>query len=157
MAALIPNTIMHGLLGYPFSCPDMIGGGQCADFQNNSVTLDEELFVRYAQCAALTPMMQFSAAPWRVLSRENADLCRRAADIRSRLPCPGWGYPEMPFIGPAEGIGRFITAAGGNFFNLQVLPEQHLGIGQTGNFQKGRKILPRGFFEELRKIGLRKS
>ncbi|GHV09751.1 glycoside hydrolase [Spirochaetia bacterium] len=85
MAALIPNTIMHGLLGYPFSCPDMIGGGQCADFQNNSVTLDEELFVRYAQCAALTPMMQFSAAPWRVLSRENADLCRRAADIRSRF------------------------------------------------------------------------
>ena len=46
--------------------------------------MDEELFVRYAQCAAMMPMMQYSAAPWRVLDEENAELCRQAALLHSR-------------------------------------------------------------------------
>ncbi len=39
----------------------MIGGGEYLNFLENSSNLDEELFVRYAQCATLMPMMQFSA------------------------------------------------------------------------------------------------
>lgn len=81
VAALVPNHLAQGLLGYPFSCPDMIGGGEYANFTAHSRHLDEELFVRYAQCAALMPMMQFSAAPWRVLSPEAAAICLDAVRL----------------------------------------------------------------------------
>lgn len=79
LAALVPHMLAQGLLGYAFGCPDMIGGGEYSNFQRNSDRLDQELFVRYAQCATLLPMMQFSAAPWRVLDPEQAERCRQAA------------------------------------------------------------------------------
>lgn len=78
LAALIPNSIAQSLAGYRFICPDMIGGGEYKSFLNGA-EIDEELFVRYAQCSALMPMMQFSANPFRVLSAENAELCCKAA------------------------------------------------------------------------------
>ena len=79
MKALVPNQLTMGLLGYPYSCPDMIGGGEYLNFLENSESLDEQLFVRYAQVASMMPMMQFSAAPWRVLSKENANYCLQSA------------------------------------------------------------------------------
>ncbi|TGY45783.1 glycoside hydrolase family 31 protein [Clostridium perfringens] len=79
VSSLIPNQLAQGILGYSYTCPDMIGGGEYLNFLENSSNLDEELFVRYAQCAALMPMMQFSAAPWRVLSKENFEICKKAA------------------------------------------------------------------------------
>lgn len=79
VSSLIPNQLAQGILGYAYTCPDMIGGGEYLNFLENSDNLDEELFVRYAQCATLMPMMQFSAAPWRVLSRENFELCKDVA------------------------------------------------------------------------------
>lgn len=87
MASLIPNTLAQGILGYAYTCPDMIGGGEYMCFQTEAQAgrLDEELFVRYAQCAALMPMMQFSAAPFRVLSEENARLCLRAARLHTQF------------------------------------------------------------------------
>ena len=84
LGALVPHTLAQGLLGYTFGCPDMIGGGQYGSFLRNSGRLDQELFVRYAQCAAMMPMMQFSAAPWRVLDPENEALCRQAALLHTR-------------------------------------------------------------------------
>lgn len=81
VAALVPNELCQGILGYPFTCPDMIGGGEYQSFSAHSANLDAELFVRYAQCAALMPMMQFSAAPWRVLPPEYAALCVDAARL----------------------------------------------------------------------------
>ena len=62
---LVPDMILEGLMGYPFSCPDMIGGGQFTSFLPGSSTIDQELIVRSAQCQALMPMMQFSVALWR--------------------------------------------------------------------------------------------
>lgn len=85
LSALIPDALAQGLLGHPFTCPDMIGGGEYAHFQQHSDALDQELFVRSAQCAALFPMMQFSAAPWRVLDEEHLRCCVEAADLHSRL------------------------------------------------------------------------
>ncbi|MCQ5090565.1 glycoside hydrolase, partial [Ruthenibacterium lactatiformans] len=82
--SLIPNTLTQGMLGYAFSCPDMIGGGENANFTANSDKLDDELFVRYAQCAALMPMMQFSAAPWRELPPKAAELCVQAAKLHEQ-------------------------------------------------------------------------
>ena len=73
---LIPNSLVQGLLGYAYHCPDMIGGG---DVGSDYTRIDEELIVRYAQVSALMPMMQFSLAPWRVLSEKNRDIVRKAA------------------------------------------------------------------------------
>jgi alpha-glucosidase len=58
----------------------MIGGGEYQSFLS-SATIDEELVVRSAQVHALMPMMQFSVAPWRVLSKANADICLAMANL----------------------------------------------------------------------------
>lgn len=50
-----------------------------------SSELDPELFVRYAQCSALFPMMQFSAAPWRLLDEEHLGYCVEAAKLHARF------------------------------------------------------------------------
>lgn len=78
---LIPNMILEGLCGYPFSCPDMIGGGEWTSFLDPS-TLDQDLVVRSAQCHALMPMMQFSAAPWRILDSAHLAAVQKAVDLR---------------------------------------------------------------------------
>lgn len=83
--ALIPDTLAQGVTGYFDVCPDMIGGGEYSHFMYGDLQLDEELFVRWAQCSALLPMMQFSAAPWRVLSEKAAKLCVQAAALHDRF------------------------------------------------------------------------
>lgn len=82
---LIPNTLAQGLLGYAFGCPDMIGGGDYESFLKLNGRLDPELFVRYAQASALMPMMQFSAATWRVLDKRHHQLCVEAAKLHSKF------------------------------------------------------------------------
>jgi hypothetical protein len=47
--------------------------------------VDVELFVRYAQAAALFPMVQFSLAPWRVLPPKHCELVAAAARLHARL------------------------------------------------------------------------
>ncbi|MCR5752098.1 MAG: glycoside hydrolase family 31 protein [Kiritimatiellae bacterium] len=82
---LVPDMIACGLLGHPFVCPDMIGGGSWMAFMPDAPTpLDQELFVRSAQVHALAPMMQFSAAPWRLLKGEFLDAVRAAANTRMK-------------------------------------------------------------------------
>lgn len=78
LVALVPNSLAQGIMGYSFNCADMIGGGEYIHFWKNREHLDQELFVRYAQCTALMPMMQFSAAPWRVLDAEHFAACCKA-------------------------------------------------------------------------------
>jgi alpha-glucosidase (family GH31 glycosyl hydrolase) len=80
---LIPHLTTAGLLGYQFTCPDMIGGGEYGSFIGRD-KLDEELVVRSAQCSALMPMMQFSVAPWRVLSKQNLELVKGSVQIRKK-------------------------------------------------------------------------
>jgi alpha-glucosidase (family GH31 glycosyl hydrolase) len=82
LASLIPESIAQGLIGHPFVCPDMIGGG---DVGHAAAGVDQELFVRYAQLAALHPMMQFSLAPHRVLDRDHLAAVRRAVELRQSL------------------------------------------------------------------------
>jgi alpha-glucosidase len=81
---LIPGILDQGLMGYPFNCPDLIGGGEYLSFRD-AKTIDEELIVRAAQVHALMPMMQFSAAPWRVLKPENMRIALEAAKLHERL------------------------------------------------------------------------
>ncbi|MCB9069429.1 MAG: alpha-galactosidase [Calditrichae bacterium] len=81
---LIPDILTQGLVGYAFSCPDMIGGGEFGSFLSTT-TIDQELVVRSSQCHALMPMMQFSVAPWRILSPENLAICRKMADLHEQF------------------------------------------------------------------------
>jgi len=81
---LIPDQMSQSLMGYAYTCPDMIGGGEFRSFLNAS-TIDQELIVRSAQVHALMPMMQFSVAPWRVLSQENANICREMAALHEEM------------------------------------------------------------------------
>lgn len=81
---LIPDMIGLGLIGHQFGCPDMIGGGEWTSFLDNSI-LDEELIVRASQVSALMPMMQFSVAPWRVLSADNLKICKDMAMLHFKM------------------------------------------------------------------------
>ena len=80
---LIPNTLLQGIMGYPFTCPDMIGGGEMGSFVNLE-NVNQDLIVRSAQCHALMPMMQFSVAPWRILDKAHLDAVKKAIVLRSQ-------------------------------------------------------------------------
>ena len=82
--SLIPESIAQGLIGHSFNCPDMIGGGELDSFRDGA-PLDQELFVRFAQCSALFPMMQFSLAPWRVLDDRHLSAVLAAVNTRQAL------------------------------------------------------------------------
>jgi alpha-glucosidase len=83
---LIPDMIAAGLLGYAYTCPDMIGGGQFSSFLGiDSDQFNQDLIVRSAQVHALMPMMQFSVAPWRILNQENKEIVRRAALLHQKM------------------------------------------------------------------------
>jgi alpha-glucosidase len=83
---LLPEMLGAGLLGYAYTCPDMIGGGQFTDFLNIDQTkMNEELIVRSCQVHALMPMMQFSVAPWRILGKTSLDICRRYAQLHQSM------------------------------------------------------------------------
>ena len=84
LRALIPNTIVQGLLGYAYCCPDMVGGGDIGSFDAGQ-SIDQELVVRWAQASACMGMMQISVSPWRVLSVENAALVMEAVDLHMEL------------------------------------------------------------------------
>ena len=81
---LVPDMIAGGLLGHPFICPDMIGGGNWTAFLPGA-PFDAELFVRSAQVHALCPMMQFSASPWRVLDKTDQQIIRDTVALRQKF------------------------------------------------------------------------
>lgn len=83
VASLIPDTLLQGITGHPYGCPDMIGGGEYLNFQGLSDSgLDEELFVRHSEIACLMPAMQFSAAPYRVLGKRNFEAVKKSIAVR---------------------------------------------------------------------------
>ena len=69
-----------GLLGSPYVVADMVGGGEATTYRPGGF-FSEKLFVRSCALAALHPMMQFSAAPWRYLSPGNVEICRAFANL----------------------------------------------------------------------------
>lgn len=85
VASLIPDMLLQGITGHPFGCPDMVGGGEYMNFQNiEKKGLDEELFVRHSEIACLMPAIQFSAAPFRVLSEENFAAILKSIEMREK-------------------------------------------------------------------------
>jgi alpha-glucosidase len=84
LAKLIPDLMSQSVMGYTYTCPDMIGGGEYQSFLGTA-KIDEELVVRSAQVHALMPMMQFSVAPWRILSKKNAEICLKMAKLHVEM------------------------------------------------------------------------
>lgn len=85
LRGLIPAAIAQGLMGYAYNCPDMVGGGMDGDINSPDFRFDSELFIRYAQCSALFPVMQFSMAPWRVLNGDELSWCMDVVRIRTEI------------------------------------------------------------------------
>ena len=81
---LIPDMLAAGMTGYPFICPDMVGGGEWLAFLPGA-PFDPELFVRSAQIHALCPMMQISASPWRVLDAKHQKAFLAAVALRQEF------------------------------------------------------------------------
>ena len=110
--------LAQGITGHPFCCADMVGGGEYLNFAENSDRLDEELFVCHSAVSCLTPGIQFSAAPWRVLGKEANEAIHRQLALRTEyLPVleqvlrqsaqtgePAVRYLEYEF--PGEGCER---------------------------------------------------
>ena len=78
--AVIPNLTTAGLMGLPYAFADMIGGGLSGSYLPGK-TFSHKLFLRSCELQALMPMMQFSAAPWRVLTPEECEVCRKYAEL----------------------------------------------------------------------------
>lgn len=81
---IIPNTVMQGLMGYYYGCPDMIGGGEYGSFLTENFEMDEQLYIRWLETSVLCPMMQFSIAPWRVLSKQYLEIVQNYAALREK-------------------------------------------------------------------------
>ena len=84
LAKLVPDMLAAGLIGTPFVCPDMIGGGSWESFLPGA-SFEPELFIRSAQIHALCPMMQISASPWRVLDAEHREIFQRIVALRQKF------------------------------------------------------------------------
>ena len=81
---IVADMIAAGLLGQPFICPDMVGGGDWIAFIPGS-PFDPELFIRSAQIHALCPMMQISAGPWRVLDARHQEIFSDVLALRQKF------------------------------------------------------------------------
>lgn len=147
---LVPGMTLTGLIGYTFSCPDMIGGGEIESFWNNEKNLDQDLIVRSAQCHALMPMMQFSVAPWRVLDGEHFDAVKKAVALRQKFvpliiqlikASAQTGEPvvnNMEYVFPNQGFdennSQFMLGE-----NIMVAPMLQKGTQRTVVFPKIKK------------------
>lgn len=86
LRGLIPEMIAGSLLGFPYMCPDMIGGGQYGSFIGvDRDKLDQTLIVRWAQASAFMPMMQFSIAPWKVVDAQNMKYILAAEQLHEKI------------------------------------------------------------------------
>ncbi len=83
LAALLPNMLTQGIIGYYFGCPDMVGGGAYGGFSDPNYKTDEELYLRWLSASILCPMMQFSISPKRILSPEAFAAVQKLSSVRA--------------------------------------------------------------------------
>ncbi|MBX3062255.1 MAG: glycoside hydrolase [Anaerolineae bacterium] len=78
----IPTSLAHGLMGYPYTCPDMVGGGELGGVPEK---IDPELYIRWAQSATFFPIIQYSMLPNRVLDDQHLALCMEVIKLREHI------------------------------------------------------------------------
>lgn len=64
LGGIVEKIILQGLMGYPFNCPDMVGGGLLEDAELGT-QYSEELYCRYAQASTYLPSFQLSKFFWK--------------------------------------------------------------------------------------------
>ena len=162
---LIPEMGIAGLLGYAYTCPDMIGGGEINSFKNTSSTdFDQNLLLRSEQVQALMPMMQFSVAPWRVLTRSNLIISKNFAQLHKKFgnyilktarESSKTGEPivrlleyEFPHQGFSDCTDQFmlgdkylVAPILTNINNRKVKLPKGIWLDDKGNFIKGDTII----------------
>ena len=84
LGSIVRHALAETIIGYPYLCPDIIGGGLDSSFLEKGYKMDEELYIRWAEASALMPMMQFSYAPWR-LSPKAQQIVKRYALLHQDL------------------------------------------------------------------------
>lgn len=163
LKTIIPNIVLSGLCGYPYAFPDMIGGGLDSSFKPGK-DFSHKLFIRSCQIQALMPVMQFSAAPWRVLTEEECEICKDFARLHTDFApyimelvhhASSTGEPivrgmeyEFPGQGYEKVDGQFML--GDKYLVAPVMDEDdsktvYLPAGKwrddTGKIFKGPKVL----------------
>ena len=78
----IADGIVSGLLGDPYVTFDMVGGGTVSNFEGENFKAAQDHFVRSMQVHALSPMVQFSLSPWRVLDARHQEIVRAMLRLR---------------------------------------------------------------------------
>ena len=84
----------------------------------NLKEVDQELIVRWTECSALMPMMQFSVAPWRVLNETNLKICQEMSVLHKTMggeilqiakKCASSGEPiirNLEYVFPHKGYDQ---------------------------------------------------
>lgn len=124
LKAFLPVMIMQGLMGYYYSCADMIGGGECGNFLECINRLDEELFIRHCQLACLNPLMQFSYPVWNSKYTATKRAVKACCDRRRELsPFLRKAYEE------AESQGKPVLRSMKYQFDADTEEESQFMIG----------------------------
>lgn len=100
--ALVTQGLTQSVLGYPYLICDMIPGRVQTRFADAPLPTDE-LFVRWVEASALTPVMQFSYGPWNysdatcAVVRHYAWLHKELGDYLYAMAqqCPQTGMPMV--------------------------------------------------------------
>ncbi len=151
LADIIPSVLVQGLIGYPYTCPDMIGGGEIDSFLEGGDSFSEELYVRWMQCSVFFPMIQFSVLPNNALNTENFRLVMNLVEFRQTTIIPllkelvinasVTGEPiirHMAYEFPGEGLEKVMDQYmfGGEYMVAPVLEEG--AISRTVKFPIGK-------------------
>lgn len=145
--SLIPETLGQAMIGHYYTCPDMIGGGEVGAFEQTTVC-DQEFVVRYAQVAALMPMLQFSLNPARILDAQHLQFIKAALELRRSLGeeilqlARGAATTGIPIVRPLAFHCSHPQAASINdqfFFGEDVIvaPQLHAGAKSRAVFLPG--------------------
>lgn len=85
----IPTSLAHGLMGYAYTCPDMVGGGELGGIPEK---IDPELYIRWAQSATFFPIIQYSMLPNRVLDEQHLAICMATVQLREQIAPEIWRF-----------------------------------------------------------------
>jgi len=100
----IVDGLLASLIGYPFVVFDLVGGGTVSSFEGAGFTAAQEHYVRSLQTQCLSPMIQFSLSPWRVLDAKHRQIVRDQIALRRKwaayitacaIDCGKTGEPMM--------------------------------------------------------------
>lgn len=147
LESVIPNTLVQGLVGYPFGCPDMVGGGLMCDMDSVD-KIDSELIIRSLEAEILMPSLQFSYPVWKMNERVTGKIKRLLAEREKILPYISELYENAaktgePIVRPLE--YEFPHEGLEKITDCYMLGNKYLVCPILEKGEKGRKvILPRG-------------